>query len=356
MLSAQQRDHRIDLVRGILLILMTLNHFRGWWAKYTWQPLGFFSAAEGFVLLSAIMAGVIYGRPSMSNKSRYLRPIYRSVTLYKYHIATAVFIGLVALAIPMYGENWLRWLRPMHLDTWRVFMMEVILIQQPKHLDIIPMYAAFMLLLPVLLWLSRSKLYFIVLLGSLLCWYINPYIELRRFAIMNICGDCQYSYFNWLTWQFLWVVGVGFGIAITKQNSLLRFLKKPTTSALILLILILLFSIKAQWIDYGIINKENIDRANLGWLRLINLFCFGVFLYSISSYIGKNLKLRFVNLLGRNSLQVFSLHVILLYLLKPLNEELMVRSSAVLSTLLVVLVVGVLVSAAWIYEKSTQRS
>jgi hypothetical protein len=46
-----RRDHRLDTIRGILLIMMTINHLGGSASKLTFEPFGFVSAAAGFVLL-----------------------------------------------------------------------------------------------------------------------------------------------------------------------------------------------------------------------------------------------------------------------------------------------------------------
>ncbi|WP_411744879.1 OpgC domain-containing protein [Reinekea sp.] len=339
----------MDLIRGCLLTLMTINHLNGWWVKYTWQPFGYFSAAEGFVLLSAVTAGLIYSR-SLNGSNGSLKPLYRALTLYKYHIVTMSIISVLFLTVPIYGESWVRWLRPLQLDALRTLFMEALLIQQPKHLDIIPMYAGFMLLLPLLLWLSKLKLYWIAICASLLLWYFDPYITVRRFSMFNLCGDCQYSYFNWFSWQVLWVLGVGLGIAITKQAGFLKVLQRPLITIVLLGVCVLLYSLKSQWLELPIVTKASVSRQNLGWLRLVSLLNFSFLIYSISYLVKRNVRLPILNAMGRNSLQVFSVQVLLIYLLKPLNDLLLVNRNNFTSTALAILIVLLLAAVAWFYE------
>ena len=51
---------QVDALRGLMLVLMTLTHVPTRWSSPAGQPFGYVSAAEGFVLLSAFMAGWVY--------------------------------------------------------------------------------------------------------------------------------------------------------------------------------------------------------------------------------------------------------------------------------------------------------
>jgi hypothetical protein len=58
---ASDRLWELDALRGLMLVLMTLTHMPTGFAHYLSQPFGFVSAAEGFVLLSALLSGRVYG-------------------------------------------------------------------------------------------------------------------------------------------------------------------------------------------------------------------------------------------------------------------------------------------------------
>ena len=55
------RRWELDALRGLMLVLMTLTHMPTMYSLPSGQPFGFVSAAEGFVFLSALMVGRVYG-------------------------------------------------------------------------------------------------------------------------------------------------------------------------------------------------------------------------------------------------------------------------------------------------------
>src|SRR5687768_9046581 len=58
--ASSERLWQVDALRGLMLVLMTLTHLPTRIASPAGQPFGFVSAAEGFVLLSGFMAGLVY--------------------------------------------------------------------------------------------------------------------------------------------------------------------------------------------------------------------------------------------------------------------------------------------------------
>ena len=58
-MSAARRRWEIDLLRGLMLVLMTLTHLPTRVTDPLGQLFGYVSAAEGFVLLSGYMAGLV---------------------------------------------------------------------------------------------------------------------------------------------------------------------------------------------------------------------------------------------------------------------------------------------------------
>ncbi len=55
--SFMSRRAELDALRGLMLVTMVLTHLPTRLRSYSDQPLGFVSAAEGFVFLSAFVAG-----------------------------------------------------------------------------------------------------------------------------------------------------------------------------------------------------------------------------------------------------------------------------------------------------------
>ena len=62
-LIRQNRDLRIDFFRGFALWCMLIDHMiKSWLRGITLKEYGFSDAAELFVLLSGISAGIVYHR------------------------------------------------------------------------------------------------------------------------------------------------------------------------------------------------------------------------------------------------------------------------------------------------------
>jgi hypothetical protein len=61
-----KRNLLIDALRGLCFVLMTADHLPAnvlhRFSNTVYGPFGFFTAASGFVFLSGLVAGVVYGR------------------------------------------------------------------------------------------------------------------------------------------------------------------------------------------------------------------------------------------------------------------------------------------------------
>src|SRR4051812_24501978 len=60
--ASSTRLTHVDTLRGVLLVLMAINHIPSDLRAVTDHPLGFMSAAEGFVFMAGLMAGYVYTR------------------------------------------------------------------------------------------------------------------------------------------------------------------------------------------------------------------------------------------------------------------------------------------------------
>ncbi len=57
------RDPRLDVLRGLALVMIFINHTPGTvFENWTTRNFGFSDSAEGFVLMSGIAAGMAYGK------------------------------------------------------------------------------------------------------------------------------------------------------------------------------------------------------------------------------------------------------------------------------------------------------
>jgi OpgC protein len=55
-----KRFIEFDMLRGVLLLMMSVDHSPSSLRRFTDQPLGFFSTAECFMFVSAFLAGMLF--------------------------------------------------------------------------------------------------------------------------------------------------------------------------------------------------------------------------------------------------------------------------------------------------------
>jgi hypothetical protein len=152
-----RRDLRIDTIRGLLLVLITLNHFgswssEGWWVlHFTWQPLGYVSAAEGFVFVSGFVFALVYAQQANHPAALWKVARRRAFHIYAYHLIMLLSLATSFVVVPLYRTLWQEWFSPHPLISFPSTLASLVLLHQPPYLDILPMYAVFVLLSPLVL-------------------------------------------------------------------------------------------------------------------------------------------------------------------------------------------------------------
>ena len=94
------RDLRLDSLRGLFVVFMTINHLPTELRVATDQSFGIFTAAEGFVFLSGLIAGIVYTRKLRTAGTAGLRAaaVGRASTIYTWHVAAfALAFGFIQL-------------------------------------------------------------------------------------------------------------------------------------------------------------------------------------------------------------------------------------------------------------------
>ncbi|USH04743.1 OpgC domain-containing protein [Grimontia kaedaensis] len=110
-----KRIPALDSLRGLLLVLMAINHLiwlsgcRSLLQYFTLQPLGQFGAAEGFVMISCLLAGAVYSRAELLEREATNKVLRRAFTIYKYHMVSLllvmVWFSYCAFALPTVAQS-----------------------------------------------------------------------------------------------------------------------------------------------------------------------------------------------------------------------------------------------------------
>jgi len=294
--------------------------------KITNESLGWLSAAEGFVFLSGLTAGLVYtykylekGEKTITTASR-----TRAWLIYKYHMLLFLLVALAVFSTGFLQEYWSVDYASMLKSPVATTLLATVLLYQPNFLDILPMYAVFVLFIPIIIRYFERGAYAPVLLVSGALYLLGTF---NAFALLtpifhNLSEHINTGFFNLLCWQFIFVIGLYLGSLYYhgKTDSLQR------NSYLFYAAVVLaapLFIAKFLYIPLGNFDIQYwSDKTYLRPLRLLNFFAILI----IITYIATKFKTWFhykpICTLGKYSLEVFTFHIMLLILLKPLEEYL----------------------------------
>src|SRR6201987_6071688 len=85
-----KRFIEFDVLRGVLLLMMSVDHSPSSLRRFTDQPLGFFTTAECFVFVSAFLAGMLFRKRAekLGFAAARSSSIHRAGRIYRAHLAS----------------------------------------------------------------------------------------------------------------------------------------------------------------------------------------------------------------------------------------------------------------------------
>lgn len=212
------RDPRLDVFRGLCLVMIFINHVPGnFYEDFTSRNFGFSDAAEGFVLMSGIAAGLAYSADFRDRSMRLwtgLARVWRRVwTLYLVHILTTLAALTAASAVALWlhdseilFENQMKWV---WLDPLRTLIGLVLLTHQFGYVNILPLYLVLLAVSPLLLY-AAWRVPMLLWAASALLWFVSGVWYL---SLPNWPSEGGW-FFNPLTWQIIFVTGLLTGVAM----------------------------------------------------------------------------------------------------------------------------------------------
>lgn len=315
------RDARIDVIRGLALLVIFINHMPGN-VVAAWMPhnFGFSDGADAFVLLAGISATLAYGslieRRGLAVGA--LKIGGRLWTLYIAHIALFIVVcGVVAAAVtrtqnPLYIEaiN----IQPFFSDTLAALIDVLTLRYQPSYLDILPLYIVLLAMLP-LLWVMARIAPVVALSASVSLYAASWWLEL---ALPNMSTGGSW-FFNPFAWQLLFTVGMITGHGALRGVALPR---SPWISVAAVAIVLFGLVSAAPWAVIsgfeGLILPDawrlDLDKTNLSLWRLAHAVSLA---YLVAAHVPKTAAwlgsagARLLEQAGRHSLPLFCFGVIL---------------------------------------------
>jgi len=319
-------EHRpeLDALRGLFLVWMTLTHLPTRFSDFTNQPIGFVSAAEGFVFISALLVGRIYMRDSLENATGVRAKLWkRSLQIYAYHLLMLTLLFTVAAAFAVHTHKAaLNHLLNFYLvHPFVAIIGSVLLLYCPPLLDILPMYVTFLFFSPLLLSVAGRYGWRRILTASALIWL------LAQFGLRDVVHNWivhlthlqiplqEAGAFNLFAWQGVWVVGLWIGARSALGDTPLN--KVPGWAVAVAAVACVFFiGIRHGWLGPHLTQPAlgiQLDKWQLGWLRVINLTTFTVVVYWMRPILVRLIAIEPFLTLGKASLRVFCAHLFFVF-------------------------------------------
>jgi hypothetical protein len=271
--------------------------------------LGIMASAEGFVFISGLLMGIVYTRRLRRDGPAGLRRavLHRAEMIWTWQIG-AFMAALAAVQLTCWFTGFCSWSNPplFYSNPWLAALLGSVMLYQPGLIDILPMYCAFVLLLPFVLHALEEGRYKRVLAWSLLSWFVVQWIPPVDGAPLY---PIHVGSFNIFAWQFLFVIGVAIGhTRITPSGPQIRF--RPAYLAAAAAMAVYGWCVQhLQWRPpgcpdwlFGIL----LNKPNLGVLRLVDFGAVAFLVGALGLRFPALVTWRPLALLGQHSLVVFA--------------------------------------------------
>jgi hypothetical protein len=315
-----KRLSELDVLRGVLLLMMVVNHSPSSLHRFTDQPIGFFTTAEAFVFVSAFLAGMLFRKRIEKNGFDAARSsmIHRAGKIHCAHLLTLAFAFTIGSCLLTYFPA-LKTLFEQYLkNPPAAIAASMLLVFQPPLMDILPMYILFSFLTPLAFWAAGKWGWKTVIGTSLSIWLMS---QLRvRDLLVTATKDLSYinlGPFDVFAWQLLWVGGLYCGQRLYEKKHAL-----PLSRPLIVIVILLaigFFALRLTTASTTAVPASQgwlLDKWHLGPLRLLNFLVTGWAFSRVLGYLQHwEILLRPFSLIGRNMLPVFCSQIVLSVLL-----------------------------------------
>ena len=311
-MAALERNTTIDFWRGLILVIIFVNHIPGNLIEHlTPRNYGFSDSTEAFIFISGLSVALVYG-PRLPQGDLFgvvKRCLRRAFELYRVHLAlTAGAIVLFSIGyelseeiglIEEHGRN------AVFGDTAKGITGIILLGHQLGYFNILPLYIALMLWAPVALILARFH-------AGLALLVSGGVYALARMGTLTLHSWPEPGtwFFNPFAWQFLFTLGILTGLLMLERPV-------PHKRGLVLGALgFLVFSVLVTtaglglwpWLPEIAGTKLDLSKSDMGLARILHFLALAYLLAQFR--IGDVLKHTHIGpdliRLGQNALTIFA--------------------------------------------------
>ena len=315
------RDIRIDSLRGLMLAEITLVHTGCPLGRLSNEMFGRVSAAAGFVFLSGLVAGAVYSRTAERGPEPIARRcLRRCFYIQAYHLAAFLPLLGVLLLEPRVNEYFRFAVANSGADAARALGYFAVWAYQPRFFDILPMYALFVLAMPVALLALRGGRGATMLLVSIAVWGCAQIGLGSRGPSGDPIGLFRGD-FNPFAWQFVFFSGLYLGYLHLYQKRRI-VTAQPVVVVLCALICVVGLTMRWQslpWPESFMRGAWFTAKRDYGAAYLVNFLAFSYLVYCLAARSPRVFSWPPLAFLGRHSIQVFSFHIFIIYIAGPLR-------------------------------------
>ena len=225
------RDYRLDLIRGFLVLAMIVDHLGGAspLTALTGDNRFLTSAAEGFIFISGLLMGVVYGgRVKRLGLAAGVRAAHaRAIFLY------ATFVGLTLAFVALYLFTsvplWMDRAGGLGVDTPIEALVGTLTLHYSYHgTDIILIYVILVAASPIAFHLLAKGRWPYLVGGSWLLWATYQFFPE---AVFLPFPDTREPVFALAAWQLLFYNGLAIGYHRDQLGAVTRALERPAVTA-----------------------------------------------------------------------------------------------------------------------------
>jgi hypothetical protein len=327
-----ERECRFDVIRGLALLMIFVDHCEyvagvAIFSKWTLRPWYWCDAAEVFVFLSGLVCGTSYLR--VLERDGWIacqwKGLKRAAQLYLTNLGCLALVVCTALGAgpPAHAQYESLQYAGLHHGPESIAWASTFMLFQPLGLDMLTMYIQFVVTLPLVLACWRRW----PLATKLLC--LEVYLAAQCFVCWNLprwptdvyaplgCG----RQFQHVAWNCLFVLGAFVAVEpvrVPRSTLLVRGLFAASTAAVLVLTATSVPWLVGRFPWLGILRTWRFDelasKVTLGPVRLV---AFLMLAFVVSGVFTEDRCRRWrpvlspFSLLGRNSLLVYAMEIVL---------------------------------------------
>tara|TARA_R110002095_G_scaffold97122_2_gene85046 strand:+ start:43314 stop:44537 length:1224 start_codon:yes stop_codon:yes gene_type:complete len=326
-----QRDLRIDFFRGLALMMILIDHVESilgvsLLSRFTLKSSGFCDAAEVFIFLSGYLYGRVYSR--VHQKDGAVACIKKSVRRgFGLYLATLLTLCCcLAISVPFALRNdqiaQQLFLTPLLVVPVESTFYLADLLYTPYGFEILRLYILFFLIL-------IPSLFLLLKWDPVAAWFlsIGLYAAAQYFSWFTIpmaFSEFRSFHFNPFSWQFLFFIGLVLGAKKQRGTTHWDNSRILACFSLVMILMVFYFDIVEPEIVYQILNTKFLNlfqamimKQTMAPFRLIHFLAIAFCVNYLTSSKGRFWKSKWASPLvvcGRNSLFVYCLGLVLMYL------------------------------------------